>query len=282
MKTSRMMFYSDYISEQQLLKAVRNSSCLDKCYVAMYEKKWNQKDHERINLHHVNKARNEVGNLEFVLIREEDIYPRPDDTPMHIEVKCRNYMLDRAKHDGNDCILLQDTDEFLMREDYDFLFNDYYNQMLGIGCNMATIRCMTFWKNWNYMVVDEDGNAFQSTQDMIENRRYKLGSWKNFMLTLNSNLYFEDWDVRNSVKSWILYDVFLYHGSWILTDEEVSQKIRMWGHSTDATGEEWREWYEEVWLKWGSESDEISMKNKKFPVWKKAVPYQGKLPLECR
>lgn len=285
MKTCRMMFYSDYISEKLLLNAARNSSCLDNCYLLMYEKKWNQEKHKRMNLDPVNRVKREVENLKFVFVREEDIGAKSEDTPANIEIKCRNYGLERARRDGNDCILIQDTDEFMMRENYDFLFNKYYDEMVGLGYNMATIRYMNFWKDWNHVVVDEEGNPFQTTKDILEKGRYKLGSWKNFLLKLDSGLYFEDWDVRNSIKSWMLYDeVFLYHGSWILSDEEVLSKIGSWGHSTDATKQEWRDWYDQVWLKWRDESDEISMpmRDKKIPAWKKVVRYQGNLPSECQ
>ena len=102
-----------------------------------------------------------------------------------------------------------------------------------------------------------------------------------FIINLDSDVYFTEWHLANATKSWILYDIYLFHGSWILTDEQVLQKIQTWGHASDASWEDWEKWYREKWLKWTPEMESISMENSKFPVWKKAVRYDGSLPKEC-
>ena len=120
MKTCRMMFYSDYVSDEQLVKAVQNSSHLDKCYIGLYEKNWNGTDHEELNedlLHSLG------GNTEIVFLTDEQMHITGKESPNTVETHCRNYILEKSKSENFDLMIVQDTDEFLCKEDYDFMMN---------------------------------------------------------------------------------------------------------------------------------------------------------------
>ena len=279
MKFCRMMLYSDYISDEQLISAVKNSDSLDNCYIGLYEKTWSHREHKNINYKLLGEISQYAKNAKVVYMTEKDLVVSGSETTKEMDIKCRNHILKIARNEKNDFLFLQDTDEFLKKQDYEFLKKKYIPEMSSAGYNCSAIRWITFWKNWNYVIVDENGDSYQKTDDMIKNG-YRF-CWKNFIMNLNTPILFADWDIENSNKSWILYDIFLYHGSWILTNEQVREKIQTWGHSIDADEKEWEDWYEEKWLNWSPEMEEISMKDKKFPVWKKAIKYEGTLPKEC-
>lgn len=279
MKTCRMMFYSDYISNELLLSAIENSKHLDNCYIGLYEKTWSHEEHTSIDYQLLEKIESMNNNAKVIHMSERDLNAIPSDSVQDMDIKCRNYLLNVAKKEGNDFLFIQDTDEFLLESDYNFLINSYIPEMQNAGFNSAAIRWNTFWKNWNYIIVNENNETHQSKENFSRNG-YEFG-WKNFIIKLDSDVYFTEWHLANVVKSWILYDIFLFHGSWILTDEQVLQKIQTWGHANDVSREKWEKWYREKWLGWTPDMESISMENDKFPAWKKAIEYKGPLPKEC-
>ena len=283
MKHCRMMLYSGYISDEQLISAVRNSDSLDNCYIGFYEKTWSHREHKNINHELLKNISNYAKNAKVVHMTSKDLDVSGLENPKDMEIRCRNHLLKIARDENNDFLFLQDTDEFMKEEDYEFIKKNYIPEMTSAGFNCCAIRWITFWKNWNYAIVNEHGDSFQKTDDFLKSG-YPLG-WKHFILNLNTPIFFSDWkkfgEIEHSIKSWILYDIFMYHGSWILTNEQVLEKIKTWGHSNEASEEEWKNWYEEKWLKWSPEMEEISMKDKRLPVWKKATKYEGILPKEC-
>lgn len=279
MKTCRMMFYSDYISNNLLLSAIENSKHLDNCYIGLYEKTWSHEEHTSIDYQLLEKIESMNNNAKVIHMSEKELNVIPSDSMQDVEIKCRNHLLNIAREEGNDYLFIQDTDEFLLKNDYMFLIEKYIPEMKSGGFNCCGIRYLTFWKNWNYIIVNENNEAYQSIENMMNSGH--IFCWKNFIMDLKSNVQFSDWHIENSMKSWILYDIFLFHGSWILTDEQVLQKIKTWGHATDLSKEQWERWYDEKWLKWLPSTEELSMKETKFPVWKKAIEYKGPLPKEC-
>lgn len=278
-----MMFYSDYISDEQLVSAVKNTDSLDNSYIGLYEKTWTHKEHKNINYKLLAEISQYAKNAKIIYISSKDLDACGAETPKEMETRCRNHILKIARDENNDFMLLQDADEFMKEEDCDFIRRNYIPEMTSAGYNCSAIRWITFWKNWNYVIVNENGDYFQKTEDFLKTA-YPFG-WKHFIMNLNTPIFFDDQQqfggIKHSIKSWILYDIFMYHSSWILTDEQVLQKIQTWGHSSEASREDWEKWYQEKWLKWTPEMESISMENSKFPVWKKAVRYNGSLPKEC-
>ena len=179
MKTCRMMFYSDYISNELLLSAIENSKHLDNCYIGLYEKTWSHEEHTSIDYQLLEKIENMNNNAKVIHMSERDLNVIPSDSVQDMEIKCRNYLLNVAKKEGNDFLFIQDTDEFLLESDYEFLINSYIPEMVKGGFNSAAIRYDTFWKNWNYIIVNEKNESHQSNEDFFKNG-YKF-SWKNFI-----------------------------------------------------------------------------------------------------
>lgn len=152
MKTCRMMFYSDYVSDEQLVKVVKNSSHLDKCYIGVHEKNWNGTHHESLNMDLLHSL---GGNTEIVHLTYEKMNLSKTESPNVVETHCRNYILEKSKSENFDLMIVQDTDEFLSSEDYDFMMKDYFPTMFAQGYDSCAIRLKNFWKSWKYLLVCE-------------------------------------------------------------------------------------------------------------------------------
>jgi len=264
MKFCRMMFYSDYISDEQLVKAVQNSSLLDKCYIGLYEKNWSGTKHNNINtklLYNLNE------NTEIVYITDEILGISGKEPPNIIETHCRNYILEKSKQNKYDFLIVQDTDEFLISEDYQFMMNEYIPTMIQQGYDSCAIRLKNFWKNWKTILVNE--------KEVIENWP---GEWATFGLVLNPSMRFTN--IRDHTfenKCGVQQESFLFHGSFVHNDDNLLQKINTWGHSNDI---DFKKWYQEKWLDWTPETTDLHPSTRP-EIWKQAVPYDGPLPKEC-
>jgi hypothetical protein len=64
-----------------------------------------------------------------------------------------------------------------------------------------------------------------------------------------------------------------YHGSYVLTNEELLQKINTWGHVNDFDKESW---YNEKWLKWTEASTNLHLVTP--GDWSRAKSYTCELP----
>jgi hypothetical protein len=167
----------------------------------------------------------------------------------------RNECLEQAQQDGIDFLFTHDADEFYTHTDYqkmlDFISqnpeNDYYKA-----------RWYTFWKSFDFVLVDDQGKLDSSCPEVVINCR--------------KNIKFKHLRVPEGVKFETM-DVICYHGSYVLTDEEVYEKISTWGHAVhfDRTL-----WFILKWLAW-----KPAMKNLHPAIpkaWKTAIEYNGSLP----
>ena len=261
MKICRMMFHSDYISSEQLVKAVQNSSHLEKCYIGLYEKNWNGLDHQELNediLHSLGS------NTEIVRMTDQDMQITGKESPVVIETACRNYLLEKAKRENYDLVMVQDTDEFLSKEDYNFLLTDYIPTMFEHGYDSFAIRLKNFWKDWNNILVCEE--------ELIPEWP---GEWATLGLRTYPDMKFTNMRAHTSIqKCGVLQPCYLYHGTFVLSDEQVTKKIKNWGHSKDI---DFEKWYREKWLNWTPETEDLHPSTRP-QIWKKAIKYTGDLP----
>jgi len=268
MKTCRMMFYSDYVTEKELKLALQNTSLLDKCFVGFYDRTWSGREMEPINIDLLKNIQDISPNAEVIWIFEDEVQSFTPNNPLINEAICRNIILDKAKKEQFDFLLIQDTDEFVHEEDWDFLLNHYFPDMILGGYDTCAIRWKNFWKSWNNFLVCEE----------IIVPGWP-GEWATFGVNLTNPIRFETGrHIEYANKCAIQQDAFLYHGSWVLTDEQVQKKISSWGHSKDI---DYEKWYNDKWLNWNQETTDLHPSINPH-TWKKAVPYMGKLPKECK
>ena len=262
-----MMFYSDYISDEQLIKAVQNSSHLDKCYIGLCQKTWTNKPHKNLNLNLLNGISSYAKNTEVIFIESKEAGLIDNVTPAISEAFCRNHILDIARQNKYDFMFIQDTDEFMIKEDYESIINDHIPNMKKYNYDSSGIRCKNFWKSWNYIIPSEISNV--PTHD---------GEWTNFGIDLHSDIKFtKNREHTSKNKCGVLQDWFLFHASFIMTDDQVKEKLNTWGHSSDMN---YDTWYQEKWLDWTPETTDLHPSTRP-EIWKQAVPYDGPLPKEC-
>lgn len=174
------------------------------------------------------------------------------------EEQQRNDCAQQAINDGMDYLIIHDADEFYFQNDFEKIINcikenpdhDYYN-----------IAWYCFWKSFKHILLDSRGN--------------EIAGYPEFAINLNRGVKFES--KRRPNKR----DVFTippsvgicYHGSYVLTNEELLQKINTWGHTNDFNKDYW---YNNIWLKWTPEMRDLHLVSPS--AWSQAVEFKGELP----
>ncbi|OGI08684.1 MAG: hypothetical protein A2Y40_05255 [Candidatus Margulisbacteria bacterium GWF2_35_9] len=167
----------------------------------------------------------------------------------------RNACLAQAKTDGMDYLIIQDADEFYSEEDYkqnlsDIEKNPYYD--------LYTTPWYSFWKTLDYVIIGKNN-------EMI------IG-YPQFAINCHKNVKFNR---CRFIETKSIYQLagLCFHLSYVLSDEEVLEKISIWGHSQQF---DFKKWYKRKWEYWDESSVNL------HPIypdsWKKAIPFKGNLP----
>jgi hypothetical protein len=174
------------------------------------------------------------------------------------EEQQRNDCVDQAIRDGMDYLIIHDADEFYFHRDFPWIKKyieenpdyDYYN-----------IAWYCFWKSFKNILLDSTGN--------------KIAGYPEFAINLKRGVRFQSKRRPNKSNSNIIppYIGICYHGSYVLTNEELLQKINTWGHTNDFNKEYW---YNNIWLKWTPEMRDLHLVSPS--AWSQAVEFNGELP----
>jgi hypothetical protein len=168
----------------------------------------------------------------------------------------RNAGVAKAKEDGIDILIIQDTDEFLFASDYDVLKKDIE---INPNFDEYSIKWILFWKTWGYAINHRTEGIKSGPTSIAMNIKY------------NPDIRFSTCRNVQSRNKYLVSPV-LYHGAYILSDTEIYEKIHTWGHSHQVK----RGWYETKWKQWTPDTKEI------HPCWAKewinAVKYTEPLP----
>lgn len=174
------------------------------------------------------------------------------------EEEQRNACVDAAKRDGIDYLIIHDADEFYFHTDFQKLIyyicdnpnHDYYK-----------VAWYCFWKSFKHILLDEHKNL--------------ITGYPEFCINLKNNIRFLSKRRPTSSEFKVIPsdNGICYHGSYVLTNEELLQKINTWGHTNDFDK---NYWYNEKWLKWNEDSMDLHLVYP--PAWSKAVRFEGKLP----
>ena len=168
----------------------------------------------------------------------------------------RNYCLQRAKEDGFDYIMVQDADEFFFHKDFEKILQLVKDNP---EVDVFAIDLYAFWKSFKYIIISNDKGKIGGTNQTIVN-----------LHTVNKYDYIRNVHGGNHMT---LPEVICYHGSYVLSDEQLYRKIKTWGHSMDFDSDKW---YNEVWLPWTLESKNL---HPIWPwVWTHCEVFMGELP----
>ncbi len=220
-------------------------------YVAYSEQPWTYNPNARnvyknsfdLNLIHNSPYADKVTIIEGVWATEEDQ---------------RNACAEEAAKAGMDYLLIHDADEFyhdhefyeVLRYIRDNPNHDYYK-----------IAWHCFWKSFKYVLLDAKGDD--------------ITGYPEFCINLKRGVRFQSKRRPNKTNFTIIPSSYgvCYHGSYVLTDKELQEKINTWGHTNDFNKEYW---FKEKWLKWTPEMVDLHLVSPS--AWSRAVPFKGTLP----
>jgi hypothetical protein len=157
------------------------------------------------------------------------------------EEQQRNACVNCALRDGIDYLIIHDADEFYLHREFQRVIQyikdnpDYDYYKVGWYC---------FWKSFKNLLMGPNGSG--------------IIGYPEFAINLNRGIYFQS--KRRPIGSnvnIIPTDVATcYHGSYVLTDEELLTKINTWGHTNDFDK---HYWFNEKWLKWTPDMKDLHL-----------------------
>jgi len=236
--------------DKWIMKNIENSySHVDKIYIAYSDKPWAYNP----------KARDEYKNsFDLNLIKNSKFY---DKITIIIgdwltEEDQRNACVNRAKVDGIDYLMIHDADEFYFHNDFEKIKNFIIDNP---NYDIYTCGWISFWKSFNYITVP------QSLDKIIGNPQ--------IFINLKNGTSFER--KRKPVGNKIINipDIICFHASYVLSNLELYEKLKTWGHHNDFNVDVW---YNDIWLKW--HPDMINMHPINPSAWYKAIEFNDKLP----
>jgi len=233
-----------------LMKNIENSySHVDKIYIAYSEKPWGYNPNAR-NIYSNSFDLNIIRNSNFIdkiTIIEGDWLT---------EEAQRNACVDKAKIDNIDYLMIHDTDEFYFHQDFEkmkeFIIThpDY---------DLYTCGWISFWKSFRYITVP----------NIVD----KIVGNPQIFINLKKNIRFQRKRNPNGISVINIPDVICYHASYALTNSELQEKLKTWGHYNDFNVDAW---YNNIWLKWYP--DMINLHPVNPSAWYKAIEFNGELP----
>lgn len=186
----------------------------------------------------------------------------------------RNAVLDRAKAEGFDYLIVQDADEFFHHEDYER--------------NLAAIRAnpdhafykttwIQFWRNTRYAVVCRYSYLYRFGRVTEKLHDTLLSYSMAFAVNLRAGTRFKRCRMPTDIDDYLVLPGNCYHLSYVLSDEQVFRKIGTYGHARDISRDYW---YRTKWKAWRPASRSLHPIGPS--VWTKAVPFVGQLPPEIQ
>lgn len=154
----------------------------------------------------------------------------------------RTYCLQQAKRDGFDYLMVHDADEFFFHKDFEKIIETVKNNP---DIDVFSINLYAFWRSFKYILINHDGSRISGNNQTIVKLK-----------TIDKYDYIRD--VQIICYHMTIPDVICYHGSYVLTNDEVFKKVNMTSHSNDYDG---IKWYNEVWVPWTLESKNL------HPIW---------------
>jgi len=176
----------------------------------------------------------------------------------------REDALQQARKDGIDYLIVQDSDEFYLKE-------EFLKNLEGIRKNpdhpVYVCPWVKFWKNTQYVMQARihDGQYHQT-----------VTTCPNFAVNVNyPGIHFSLSRLVNENHRPFMLEGLCLHLCWVLTNEQVLKKISTWGHSHQF---DHLKWFKHKWLSWTPQTKHIGLF--KRSDYYQAVPFNGVLPEE--
>jgi hypothetical protein len=176
----------------------------------------------------------------------------------------RNTILDKARQDGMDYLIVQDADEFYTPE-------NFQKNLEGIAAhpNYPAYRCpwVVFWKNTRYVLT---------CRNTIFEKPRAITTCPNFAVNCNMpDVHFSVSRMVTRINEAFMLDGLCLHLSWVLDDEVAWKKVLTWAHSHQFNA---KKWYYQKWLAWKPGDKNIGHISR--VDFGEAIPFEGDLPAE--
>jgi len=236
--------------DKWVMKNIENSyPHVDRIYIAYSVKPWGYNPNARINY---------TNSFDLNIIRNSKFIDKITiiEGDWLTEEEQRNSCVLQANSDEIDYLMIHDADEFYFHHDFEkikeFIIKNPNNDIYTCGW-------ISFWKSFKYITVPQNLN--------------KIVGNPQIFINLNRKINFER--KRKPTGSSIINipDVICYHASYVLSNEELQEKLKTWGHHNDFNVDEW---YNNIWLKWTP--DMLNMHPVNSSAWYKAIEFNEELP----
>lgn len=233
-------------------KMLKNAApFVDKIFIAYPPRPWAYSDYARKHL--VNPTQIQNYKLETLPCETEIVQG-----DWRYEEETRNNLLNLAREEGFDWMVIQDADEFYTKESWERLI-DVMNQ--NSEADLIITPWLNFWKSPEYVIESAEGNI------KMLNEGYAIrcaASSAEFTHCRSSN-----------AQNPIVVDEPCYHYGYVMPDEQMYMKIKTWAHAKDIFLP--RLWYKLKWMCWTESSRNL---HPSFPaVWPKAVRFPFEQPV---
>jgi len=158
----------------------------------------------------------------------------------HSESETRNAGMEYL--DDCDYVIMIDSDEILLDDDLLTL----RDLCTGRSHPVISVRLYTYWKTPDYVIDPPEGGTIK----MVLRKDVRMFGVR---------------EVRAPVHE---SNVYCHHLSYVRTDDEVREKIRLSGHS----GEIRSDWYESVWKEWDRNPNLQNLHPVHPTAYRRAVP----------
>lgn len=173
----------------------------------------------------------------------------------YTEESQRKSCVSAALNDGYYYMMIQDADEFYRDEDYAKIKN-----FIKENPHYAYYTCMmkNFWKGFDKIILGLNGEEYTGEA--------------NIVIQLEKGRFENKRNIEPKISK-ARIPVVCYHGSYVLSDSELQEKLKTWGHHNDFNIQYW---FDNVWMKWTE--DAVNLHPLEPPCWSKVVKYTGELP----
>ncbi len=151
-------------------------------------------------------------------------------------------MPEKARADGFDWFIIQDADEFYSEASWKKIKNILQNNKTD---DHFTTTWYNFWKSSRFVLVNMNGSM--------------KGTNAGFAVRCSSKLKFADRRICDTNITRVI-DCPCYHYSYVMSDQEMREKIATWSHAHQVFS---TSWFKYKWLNW---TESTRWLNPVFPI----------------
>lgn len=225
-----------YDCDQFILRAIENCAPnIEKIYIAYSPLPWsyNPEAREKFKNPSDPSILQQSEHLDKIELIEGDWLTEEDQ---------RNEVLDRAKAEGFDYLIIQDADEFFRAEDYQANL-----RQIEANPDYAYYRTpwYQFWKSTDYVLRCRYSYCYRKKKVEVKLEDTLLSFSMAFALNLHKDIRFEHCRRPTQLDDYLILDGICFHLSYVLSDAQVERKIQTYGHTGQIRHATWlrRKWY---------------------------------------